>query len=159
MNLHEHNTIEFCGFLAKKIVSSLIEPFDLSIVILLAGIFAFSLKPWRRWGLFLVSTGTLLLFVFVMSLTARFLIRHLEVNAGGYCDPAMLSEKGVPYIVVLAGSAFLDDPTPADRWGRTSIFRVTEGILLWKEVPESASEYGSDSKLKTIKVRDLVPCV
>jgi len=138
MNLLEHNTIEFCGFLAKKIISSLIEPFDLSIVILLAGIFAFTLKPWRRWGLFLVSTGTLLLFVSAMPLTARFLIRHLEVNAGGYCDPEMLREKGVRHIVVLAGSAVLDDLTPADRWGRTSILRVMEGIRLWKEVPESS---------------------
>jgi uncharacterized SAM-binding protein YcdF (DUF218 family) len=63
-------------------------------------------------------------------------MRPLEVEAGDYGKPSELAQKGVRYIVVLAGRSVTGDSSPADRWGCT-IPRVMEGVRLRSGIPHS----------------------
>jgi uncharacterized SAM-binding protein YcdF (DUF218 family) len=73
---------------------------------------------------------------FSMPITGCLLMKSLEGRFPNYADPEHLRTAGVRYVVVLAGDAVHKNMTPADAVGG-SIFRVMEGVRLWKGLPGS----------------------
>jgi len=71
-----------------------------------------------------------------MPITGYLLLHPLEVEAGNYADSKELVQKGVKHVVVLGASVVTGDASPADRW-QGGLFRVMEGIRLWKAVPSA----------------------
>ncbi len=124
------------GFFAKKVISSFIYPLGFCLAVIFAGILLRGLTSRSRLGNTLVLVGAVLLTVFSFPITGYVLLRPLEVKAGPYADPAELNAKGVRYIVVLAGDWLREDVPPADGLGK-SLYRVMEGVRLWKGCPES----------------------
>ena len=124
------------GFLAKKFVSLFLYPLSIALVLLFAAIIMQRNRRGARGGFVLVLIAAVWLLLLSFTLTAYLLMHALEVEAGPYADPRVLHQKGVRYIVVLSASWVTEDLSLADRQGN-SIFRVLEGIRLWKNLPES----------------------
>jgi len=124
------------GFLAKKFISLFLYPLGISLVLLFAGIIMQGRHGRARRGLLLVLIAAVWLLLLSLPLTAYLLMHALETEAGPYADPRILQQEGVRYIVVLSASWVTGDLSPADRQGNT-IFRVLEGVRLWKNLPES----------------------
>ncbi len=125
------------GFLIKKLVSRLIFPLGLSLVLGLAGILLWRLKPASRLGPALALAGWLCLLVFSLPLTGTWLLSTLEQAAGSYASPDALRQAGVSQVVVLGGGVEQGSYTSIDRLSRASLKRVLEGIRLWRQLPEA----------------------
>lgn len=136
MNSDAVSLLPVLSFLAKKIISLLLYPVGMTLALLVASMVALLRNPRSRWGFGLVCAAALLLFVSSLPITAHMLLEPLELVAGDYCDPEMLSDKGVRHVVVLAGSLVLPDLSPGDRWG-ASLHRVMEGIRLATGLPQA----------------------
>lgn len=124
------------GFVAKKFVSLFLYPFGAGLALLFLGIILQCGRRGAKLGLVLIVGSAVWLLVVSFPITAYFLMHTLELEAGPYADPGVLRAKGVKYIVVLSASLVTKDLSLADRQGN-SIFRVLEGIRLWKNLPES----------------------
>jgi len=122
------------AFLAKKIISLLFCPLNLSLVLLFAGILLWRFTTRSRTGFGMTLAGALVLLVMSLPITAFLLTYHLESKAGTHRDPSELASKGVRYIVVLSYTTVTGDVTPADRWGK-SILGVMEGVRLQRGIP------------------------
>lgn len=122
-------------FACKKIISAILAPFGIVVVVLLAGILVWA-RGYRRLA-FAIMIGCVGWLIFAsMPIVALLLIQPLELRAGPYADPPTLRQKGVRYIVVLAGGSLDPRLSPADRQG-AGIFRFMEGYRLWQQLPES----------------------
>ncbi|MEW6138364.1 MAG: ElyC/SanA/YdcF family protein [Thermodesulfobacteriota bacterium] len=128
--------MEIAGFIVKKAISALLQPLGISLILLFTGLIVWKVKHWSRRGAALIVAGTGLLLVLSFPITSYLLLRGLEAQAGSYQNPASLEANGVRYIVVLGGAGSTDGLTPADRTG-PSIFRVLEGVRLWRGIPGS----------------------
>ncbi len=128
--------MEAIGFIAKKIVSIVCYPYGFALLLIIGGLAAWRWKSRSRAGFFFVLAGTTVLLLFSFPVTGCLLLGFIEGEAGSYANPDALQRKNVRYIVVLAGDLARTDLTPADGVG-SSIYRIMEGIRLWKELPQS----------------------
>jgi uncharacterized SAM-binding protein YcdF (DUF218 family) len=128
--------MEAIAFSAKKIISLLFVPLNLSLLLLFTGILLWRLTARGRTGFCLTLAGALLLLLMSLPVTASLLTSYLEARTGGHRDPSELRAKGVHYIVVLSYTTVTNRATPADRWGK-AILGVMEGIRLQREIPDS----------------------
>lgn len=124
-------------FFLKKVLSRLFFPVGLVLSLGFLGLILWSRLPGRRVGKALVVIALTLLLTLSLPVTSWLLLRPLELEAGPYADPARLSAYGVRYIVVLGGSARLGERRGADRINGAGMFRLIEGIRLWRAVPGS----------------------
>jgi uncharacterized SAM-binding protein YcdF (DUF218 family) len=129
-------SMDFVGFVLKKLVSAMVQPVGISFVLVVTGLIIWKLKHWSRAGAFLIVAGSAFLLVLSLPITSYLLLYSLEAQAGSYQDPDFLKSNGVQYIVVLGGVGSTDELTPADKSG-DSIYRVLEGVRLWHGVPGS----------------------
>jgi uncharacterized SAM-binding protein YcdF (DUF218 family) len=136
LNEPENDPMEAIAFSAKKMISLLFVPLNLSLLLIFIGIFLWRWTARSRTGFGMTLAGALLLLVMSLPVTASLLTGHLEAKAGGHRDPSELAAKGVHYIVVLSYTTVTDRATPADRWGK-AILGVLEGIRLHRAVPNS----------------------
>lgn len=124
------------GFVLKKIVSSFVYPLGASVLLLFVGLAVWRIKRSCRAAMIFVCLGAVLLLVMSFPMTSALLVKGIEKKAGSYADVGLLRSKHVRYIVVLGGAGRTPELTPADRTG-PSIFRVMEGVRLWKSIPGS----------------------
>ena len=124
------------AFVLKKIVSSFVYPLGASVLLLFVGLAVWRIKRSCRAAMLFVCLGTALLMVMSFPITSALLVKDIEKKAGSYADVGFLRSKHVRYIVVLGGAGRTAELTPADRTG-PSIFRVMEGVRLWKSIPGS----------------------
>ena len=115
----------------------------------------------KRLGTVFVYIAGIILFVFSLSLPNLILLHRLQSEAGTYADPVKLKDAGVKHIVVLSGEPILNRPTAVDRWGK-GIFRLMEGIRLWRENPDaklvfSGSGYSSADAIAELPLQLGVP--
>jgi uncharacterized SAM-binding protein YcdF (DUF218 family) len=129
--------MEWPLFVAKSLIGSALNPICVSILLSLIGATLWIVRPTRRIGLIFVLTGSLVLLVMSLPLTADLMVRSLEHKAGPYADSEQLSRNGIKFIVVLGGDLRGGELSPADRVAYSSLVRVMEGIRLWKGVPDS----------------------
>jgi uncharacterized SAM-binding protein YcdF (DUF218 family) len=122
------------GFIAKKVISAFCYPLGFSLLLLIAGLLLLWFRRRSRIGWVLLVAGTAVLFIASSPLTGFLLLKSVENRAGSYCDPAELADAGVRYVLVLGGGARDESLTPADRVGG-DIFRVMEGVRLWRGIP------------------------
>ncbi len=125
-------------FILKKIVARLLFPVGLVLMLGFLGL-ALGRGRARRLGRGrgLIFVSLLLLFLLSLPLTGYFLLGPLERAAGDYADPARLQALGVTHIVVLGGGVRQDGPNPYDRLSPASLYRLLEGMRLWRGVPGS----------------------
>jgi uncharacterized SAM-binding protein YcdF (DUF218 family) len=128
--------VDTLGFLLKKAIIAFCYPLGLSLLLIAAGLIMLRIRPAKRTGFFVALAGALLLVIMSAPITGYSLMRTIQTEYSEYCDPAALRSKGVRYIVVLAAECVRADRTPADRLGG-SVFRVLEGVRLWKGAPEA----------------------
>jgi len=125
----------FC-FYSKKILSLFIYPLGLTILLMIAAVVS-HVRRWKRSLSFsLIASALIFLFIASTPLTPHILLGALDRAAGDYCDTDSLREKGVRYIVVMAGFLVRPELSPADRWGPT-LPRIMEGIRLALALPEA----------------------
>jgi uncharacterized SAM-binding protein YcdF (DUF218 family) len=122
-------------FIAKKVFTTILYPVGTSLLLLLAGIAFWLVRPRSRAGLFMVSLGTLWLAAMSCPITGQVMLRSLEADAGQYASPEELRLKNVRYVVVLGGDLRAGDLTPTDRIACSSLVRVMEGVRLWRGIP------------------------
>jgi len=148
------------AFMAKKIISLLCYPLNLSLILLFVGILLWRCTTGSRIGFSMTLSGALLLVVMSLPITAFLMTHHLEAKAGEHRDPAELALKGVRYIVVLSYATVTGNVTPADRWGK-SILGVMEGVRLWRGIPHGVlalSGGGSPGRQSEAEAMAALPC-
>ncbi len=125
-------------FILKKIAARILFPLGLVLILGFWGL-ARGRGKGRRLGRGrgMILLGLLLLLVLSLPLTGYFLLTPLERAAGDYADPGRLQTLGVEYIVVLGGGVRQDGPNPYDRLSPSSVYRLLEGIRLWRGMPGS----------------------
>ncbi len=124
------------AFVLKKVVSALLYPIGISATLVFIGLVTWRTKRTCGAAMVFVLIGVIFLLVMSFPITATLLLVSVEKRAGSYVDAASLRTKHIRYIVVLGGAGKTDKLSPADRTG-ASIFRVLEGVRLWKKVPGS----------------------
>jgi len=127
--------MEAVGYFAKKLVSTFCYPLSFSLLVLFVGIILWRARRRPRAGFALTLTAAMLLVVVSFPVTGYVLTKALETEAGPYADPSELKRRGVKYIVVLGAELVTAERTPADRMGN-SLFRVMEGIRLWRGIED-----------------------
>ncbi|MFH0822846.1 MAG: ElyC/SanA/YdcF family protein [Pseudomonadota bacterium] len=123
-------------FLCKKTISVLVYPVGMTLALICTGLLLLIKAHARRGGILLIAAGSSFLYVCSIPLTSCFLVADLQERAGPYADPLRLAGSGIDNIVVLGGGARRDGRTPGDRVDG-NIFRVMEGVRLWKRMPGS----------------------
>jgi len=126
--------MDVIAFVTKKILSAFLYPLGISAGLSFLGFAIWKTRRACGIAMFCVVTGAIFLVVMSLPITATLLLGSIEKEAGPYADAAFLRSKHVRYIVVLGGAGRTARLSPADRTG-PSIFRVMEGVRLWKGVP------------------------
>lgn len=128
----------------KKIFSRFFFPLPICLLILLAGLILLWFTKRQRSGKVLVTVGTILLLVLSYSIATESLLRGLErrypsVYLATRGEPR-LSTVGTPvkWIVVLGGGHTADpNIPPSSQLDRSTMVRLVEGVILYREHPGS----------------------
>jgi uncharacterized SAM-binding protein YcdF (DUF218 family) len=131
-------------FMLKKIAPLFLNPLSLCLGIFLLGLFCLWLTRRQRLGKFLVTLGTVLLFVLSSAFFSAKVLTPLE-----YRYPALLYPDTVPWegdktgtlprwIVVLGGGHVSDPRLPVNsQLSEAALSRLVEGVRLYKAIPHS----------------------
>jgi uncharacterized SAM-binding protein YcdF (DUF218 family) len=148
-------------FITKKLIGTLMMPFQLSLMLIVLGLVLLWLNRMRRLALVLVTAGAALLLIFsngfvgyhiVHDLEAQyppFRLAHADENPASSADHHPAEEAGAaspalgpaPLIVVLSGGASNDPELPvADRLSPDSELRVMEAVRIYRSMESSSSK-------------------
>ncbi len=132
------------AFMLKKILSRFLFPLPVCVLILLAGLALLWFTKRQKSGKILVTVGTVLLLLLSYNAVSESLLRGLErsyrpVNAAGTGEPqGRAPEAPVKWIVVLGGGHTADPNVPlSSQLDRSTLVRLVEGVLLYRENPGS----------------------
>ena len=141
-------------FIVKKVISELLNPFFVILLLLLVGLFFLWLTKKQKFGKNLVSLGVILIFIFGSNTVSNIFVIPLEDKYPKYES----IEEHVKYVVVLGGGYGYDKQLPiASRLSVASLFRLTEGIAVYKDNPDSKlifTGYGGSKTAKSYCCRD-----
>ena len=131
-------------FMAKKIVSQLLNPVSLGLESLILGLFCLWATQKQRLGKILVTLGTIFLFLFGSSLVSEKILTPLEGRYPALLHPETLVWQGEAnatspkWIVVLGGGHVSDPRLPVvSQISQPALGRVVEGVRLYKAMPGS----------------------
>ena len=123
-------------FLLKKILTSLLYPSTLVYLILLAGLTLLWTNRKAKTAKILLTLGLLLQLILGYGFISDYFFRRFERIYPPLQDTELL--KGTKWIVVLGGGICNDENLPLlSRLSAASLARLTEGIRLWRQIPES----------------------
>jgi uncharacterized SAM-binding protein YcdF (DUF218 family) len=143
-------------FLLKKIVSSFLYPFSLCLEILILGLLFLWGTRSPRLGKILVTLGTLLLLLLSLPFTASQLLIPLEGRYPALLHPEAVSwghtrPTSTKWIVVLGGGHVSDPRLPPNsQINAAALFRVVEGVRLYKALPGSKLLLSGGSVFDTV---------
>jgi uncharacterized SAM-binding protein YcdF (DUF218 family) len=127
-------------FAFKKVVSAFLFPVPLSAALLLLGLFFLWFTRRARLGRALVTLGTLLVTFLSYGPISDYLLKGLEHKY----QRAAEKGEGVKWVVVLGAGVSCDESLPiGDRLSASSLFRLVEGVRLYREEKERARSRGS----------------
>jgi uncharacterized SAM-binding protein YcdF (DUF218 family) len=138
-------------FLIKKIVSAMLLPYSISLFLLGVGVLMLWFSSRRRLAQALVTISAFGFFLLSYGGWWNFLVDRLE-----YKYPVFDSDRkdldGIGWIVVLGGGGVRSDVLPApSQLNPQSLARLTEGVRIWKTLPNCKILYSGDSDGLIIK--------
>lgn len=121
------------GFQLTKLMGGMLMPLSIILIILIIALILLMLTRKRRTGLFILTTGTILLLVLSVPPLSQRALLTLEQTY-----PILETPPDAQWIVVLGGgSRGNDNWPPATRLGESSLYRIAEGVRLAKLLPDA----------------------
>jgi len=121
-------------FVFKKILSAFLMPVPVVAAILIIGVVCLWIRRRESMGKILVTVGALLMMLLGYGPVSDNLLRTLEYKY----HPFVEKKEGIKWVVVLGGGSSCDEGMPpGDRLSPPSLFRLVEGVRLFREHPGS----------------------
>ncbi len=129
-------------FILKKIISSFLYPFPISLLLSFLGLYLLWFTTKQRAGKILISTGLVILTLFSYHVLVDSLLRPLERQYDTIeiksLPPVQKAENksAIKFVVVLGGGHTSDPELPLiSQIGRSSLVRLIEGIRIYRKYP------------------------
>ncbi|MBT3881311.1 MAG: envelope biogenesis factor ElyC [Candidatus Scalindua sp.] len=129
-------------FILKKIISSFLYPFPISLLLSFLGLYLLWFTTKQRAGKILVSVGLVILTLFSYGIIVNKLLRPLERQYDKFeiKNPSTVSkeedESTIKFVVVLGGGHCSDPELPLiSQIGRSALVRLIEGIRIYRKYP------------------------
>ena len=128
-------------FILKKIISSFLYPFPISLLLSFLGLYLLWFTTKQRAGKILISAGLVILTLFSYHVLVDRLLRPLERQYDTIeiksLSPVQKTEdkSAIKFVVVLGGGHTSDPELPLmSQIGRSSLVRLIEGIRIYRKI-------------------------